>query len=126
MIKMVLDVNKSTFHGNPQVSCWTCHRGRTSPPGFPNLPLPVPTPRPSPAAGAPGATPQASPGPTQALPSVDDIFNKYFAAIGGQQAIDKLKSRVAKIEDDLRRSNRAEEARKVKEKFEKWLDEVQR
>jgi hypothetical protein len=29
-------------------------------------------------------------------------------------------------EDDLRRSNRAEEARKVKEKFEKWLDEVQR
>src|SRR5439155_630690 len=74
----------------------SCHRGRTSPPGFPNLPLPVPTPRPSPAAGAPGATPQASPSPTQALPSVDDIFNKYFAAIGGQQAIDKLKSRVAK------------------------------
>jgi len=37
-----------------------------------------------------------------------------------------MKSRVAKIEDDLRRSDRAEEARKVKEKFEKWLDEVQR
>src|SRR6266513_2485953 len=28
MIKMVLDVNKSTFRGNPQVSCFTCHRGR--------------------------------------------------------------------------------------------------
>jgi ABC-type transporter Mla subunit MlaD len=40
--------------------------------------------------------------------------------------LDAMKSRVAKIEDDLRRSNRAEEARKVKEKFEKWLDEVQR
>ena len=37
-----------------------------------------------------------------------------------------MKSRVAKIEDDLRRSNKSEEARKVKEKFEKWLDEVQR
>ncbi len=37
-----------------------------------------------------------------------------------------LKVRVGKIEDDLRRSNRAREARKVKEKFEKWLDEVQR
>ena len=37
-----------------------------------------------------------------------------------------LKTRVAKIEDDLRRSNRAEEARKLKEKFDKWLDEVQR
>jgi len=31
MIKLVLDTNKNTFHGNPQVSCWTCHRGRTSP-----------------------------------------------------------------------------------------------
>jgi hypothetical protein len=48
----------------------------------------------------------------------------------GSDALDQrlaaVKSRVAKIEDDLRRSNRAEEARKVKEKFEKWLDEVQR
>jgi preprotein translocase subunit YajC len=40
--------------------------------------------------------------------------------------LSEMKSRVAKIEDDLRRSNRAEDARKVKEKFEKWLDEVQR
>ena len=40
--------------------------------------------------------------------------------------LDAVKSRVGKIEDDLRRSNRAAEARKVKEKFEKWLDEVQR
>ncbi|HXH37198.1 MAG TPA: MlaD family protein [Thermoanaerobaculia bacterium] len=37
-----------------------------------------------------------------------------------------LKARIARIEDDLRRSNRTEEARKLKEKFEKWLDEVQR
>jgi hypothetical protein len=42
------------------------------------------------------------------------------------QRLAEVKSRVGKIEDDLRRSNRAEEARKVKEKFEKWLDEVQR
>jgi hypothetical protein len=48
----------------------------------------------------------------------------------GADALDhrlgEMKSRVAKIEDDLRRSNKSEEARKVKEKFEKWLDEVQR
>jgi ABC-type transporter Mla subunit MlaD len=42
------------------------------------------------------------------------------------QRLGAMKSRVAKIEDDLRRSNKTEEARKVKEKFEKWLDEVQR
>jgi hypothetical protein len=92
MVKMVLDANKNTFNGNPQVSCWTCHRGRTSPPGSPNLPLPVPTPRPSPVAG----TAQASPSPAPALPSADDLFNKHLAAIGGQTAIDKLKSRAAK------------------------------
>jgi hypothetical protein len=92
MVKLVLDTNKSTFNGNPQVSCWTCHRGRTQPPGAPNLPLPVPTPRPSPVAGAA----QASPSPGPALPSADDLFNKYVAAIGGQAAIDKLKSRMAK------------------------------
>jgi hypothetical protein len=92
MVKMVLDANKSTFNGNPQVTCWTCHRGRTSPPGSPNLPLPVPTPRPSPVAGAA----QASPSPAPALPSADDLFNKHLAAIGGQAAIDKLKSRMAK------------------------------
>ena len=95
MVKMVLDANKSTFNGNPQVSCWTCHRARTSPPGSPSLPLAVPTPRPSPAA-APGGTAPASPSPAPALPSADDIFNKYIAAIGGQAAIDKLKSRMAK------------------------------
>jgi preprotein translocase subunit YajC len=48
----------------------------------------------------------------------------------GADALDSrlgaIKARVAKIEDDLRRSNRAEEARKLKEKFDKWLDEVQR
>jgi preprotein translocase subunit YajC len=38
----------------------------------------------------------------------------------------QMKTRMAKIEDDLRRSNRTDDARKVKEKFEKWLDEVQR
>lgn len=48
----------------------------------------------------------------------------------GANALDhhlgELKSRMTKIEDDLRRSNRAAEARKLKEKFDKWLDEVQR
>jgi len=107
MIKMVLDANKTTFKGSVEVSCYTCHRGRNQPQSVPALPLPLPSPPPGSAAGAGGQSasasavppsdqPQASPSPAAALPSADDIFSKYIAALGGQQAIDKLKSRAAK------------------------------
>jgi hypothetical protein len=65
--------------------------------------LPVPSPRPpAPAAtpvapgsaAAPGAGAQATSRPTPTGPSADDILNKYVAAIGGQSAIDKIKTRV--------------------------------
>jgi len=106
MIKLVLDVNKNTFKGNTEVSCYTCHRGRNQPQSIPTLPLPLPSPPPANAGGAGtgagGATPpagqaQASPRPTPApAPSSDEIFNKYIAAVGGQAGIDKLKTRTAK------------------------------
>jgi len=100
MIKLVFDINKTTERLKlDPVSCYTCHRGRTSPQSIPALPLPLPSPPPN-AGGTggptPGASPQASPAATPALPSADDIFNKYAAALGGQTAIDKLKSRTAK------------------------------
>ncbi|HEY8203343.1 MAG TPA: c-type cytochrome [Pyrinomonadaceae bacterium] len=98
MIKMVMEVNKTTGRLNlDAASCYTCHRGRTSPQSLPALPLPLPSPPPNAGGGAAGApSAQASPSPTPALPSADDIFNKYAAAIGGQSAIDKLKTRTAK------------------------------
>src|ERR1051326_9552070 len=100
MIKLVLDINKTTERLKlDPVSCYTCHRGRTSPQSIPALPLPLPSPPPN-GGGAggptPGASPQASPSPTPALPSADEIFSKYATALGGQAAIDKLKSRTTK------------------------------
>ena len=95
MITMVLNVNKTTFKGGVEVSCYTCHRGSRNPVGQPSLPLPIPSPRPSVPAGA-GPGPQASPTPRPAMPSADEIINKYVTAIGGQAAIDKLKTRVMK------------------------------
>jgi hypothetical protein len=40
--------------------------------------------------------------------------------------LDDARQRVAKAEADLRASNRADEARKLKERFEKWIDDVTR
>ena len=100
MIKLVMDINKVTERMKlDPVSCYTCHRGRTSPQSIPALPLPLPSPPPN--AGeaggpTPSASPQASPAATPALPSADEIFSKYAAAVGGQTAIDKLKSRTTK------------------------------
>ncbi len=100
MVKLVMDINKTTERLKlDPVSCYTCHRGRTSPQSIPALPLPLPSPPPN-AGGAggptPGASPQPSPSPTPALPSADEIFGKYASALGGQTAIDKLKSRTTK------------------------------
>jgi hypothetical protein len=86
MIKMVVNANKTTFKGNPAVSCYTCHRGRTSPVGVPPLPLPEATPAP-----APGETK-----PKEELPTVDQILAKYQEALGGSAAIEKLKTRSMK------------------------------
>src|SRR4026209_2011966 len=85
MIKLVLDINKTTERLKlDPVSCYTCHRGRTSPQSIPMLPLPLPSPppnagagRPTPGGPTPGASPQASPAATPALPAADEIFSKY-------------------------------------------------
>jgi hypothetical protein len=99
MVKLVMDQQTTERLKLDPVSCYTCHRGRTSPQSIPALPLPLPSPPPN--AGGPGgptsgASPQASPSATPALPSADEIFSKYAAALGGQTTIDKLKSRTAK------------------------------
>ena len=100
MITMTLNINKTTFDGRNEVSCFSCHGGRKQPIGVPVLPLPEPTPRtgrsgtdgprgPGAPAGGPGqpAAPQLT---------ADDVLSKYITAIGGQAAIDKLKTRVMK------------------------------
>ncbi|MEP6718758.1 MAG: c-type cytochrome [bacterium] len=91
MIKMVLAVNKDTFKGNTEVSCYTCHRGRTNPASVFALPLPEAVPRPVAAEAKPG---EARP----VVPTADQILAKYTEALGGSAAIEKVKTRTLKGE----------------------------
>jgi hypothetical protein len=96
MIKMVREINKTIAQSNPTVSCYTCHRGRTSPQGGPTLPEPLP----SPSTFAGSATQEVSAwteaNSTSVLPSADEILNKYITALGGGTAVDQVRSCVIK------------------------------
>ena len=88
MMAMTAAINKDSFHGQRQVTCYSCHRGSLRPVATP----PVqdsdtamrPTPPTPPAAGAPPA------------PTVDDIINKYLAAVGGADKMKTITSRAMK------------------------------
>ncbi len=86
MIQMVQGINKTTFRGNPEVGCYTCHRGGTHPARAPQLPLPQPTPA--------AATSESS--PKETLPTADQILAKYTEAVGGSALIERLKTRSMK------------------------------
>lgn len=86
MIKMVQGINKVNFKGNPDVSCFTCHRGSEHPARVPQLPIAAPTPF----ENRPATTTKETP------PTADQILAKYTEALGGSAAIEKLKTRSMK------------------------------
>jgi len=83
MIRMVFDLNKGSFNDAKAVSCYTCHRGRPQPVSVP-------------AVGQNLWQPNTSAAKESLLPTVDQILDRYVQALGGAQAFQKLKSRVAK------------------------------
>jgi photosynthetic reaction center cytochrome c subunit len=83
MIKMVLELNKGSFNGEKAVSCFTCHRGKPIPVSVPAVGQNLWQPNPTSAKESP-------------LPTVDEILEKYVQAVGGQQAFQRVTSRVAK------------------------------
>lgn len=69
MIRMVADINRTTFGGRAVVSCFTCHRGSVKPVNLVSLPQvgpPFPTPRPE----------------KPALADAGELVKKYAAALG--------------------------------------------
>lgn len=86
MVRIMNNVNKTNFGGQQVVTCWTCHRGTSSPATTPAIDAIYSDPVPM----YPDVLPQASAGAV--VPSADVIFDKYIQALGGADALSKLTS----------------------------------
>ena len=79
MMVMMMNLNKTQFDGRQEVTCYTCHRGYP----IPRTKFDYPT-----------TSDEQDEEAKVALPSVDQILAKYVEALGGEQAIRKVTTRV--------------------------------
>jgi hypothetical protein len=87
MITMMMAINKAHFDGEREVTCYTCHRGAAHPVGTPIL------------SGEPAGAMHRHEDEGEehpALPPAQKILEKYLAAMGGADALLKIKTRVQK------------------------------
>ncbi len=83
MISMTIGINKNNFGGRTEVSCATCHGGKPHPASMTPL----------------GENLFQRPNSNQSketLPTIDQVLSKYVAALGGADALGKVKSRSIK------------------------------
>jgi photosynthetic reaction center cytochrome c subunit len=88
MIAMELAINKGHFNNDVEVTCYTCHRGAAHPVGTPILSAEATKPTPH--------THDEGGEEANNLPSANQLFDKYLAAVGGADALMKIKSRIEK------------------------------
>lgn len=86
MITMQTAINRENFEGETHVTCNTCHNGSAAhPSGAPLISNEPPK---------PAETPKAE--TAAALPTADQLIDKYVQAVGGADALKKIASRVHK------------------------------
>jgi photosynthetic reaction center cytochrome c subunit len=86
MMTMMMQIDTDNFNGERVVTCYSCHRGSVHPVGTPIL-LAENGP------AGPGHADEEAP-VTPALPSAQVIFDKYLAAVGGSEPVEKVRTRV--------------------------------
>jgi photosynthetic reaction center cytochrome c subunit len=90
MMEMELAIDKNHFNGELGVTCYTCHRGSAHPVGTPVLSADASMNRPAPHTHEEGEEAHAN------LPTADQILDRWLAAVGGAEALKKIKTRVQK------------------------------
>ena len=86
MITMTAELNQRSFQGKPVITCFTCHQGNAIPVNTPVLPRP----------GYPDVR-KAAPG----LPSTSQILSNYIAALGGEQNLRRITTRLITAQQDV-------------------------
>jgi photosynthetic reaction center cytochrome c subunit len=89
MMQMMFAINKDNFDGHRAVTCYSCHRGAAKP-----VAIPLITAEAAPPPGPPVS--EAGEQNPAIRPPTTPIIDKYVAALGGAQAVDKVTSRVEK------------------------------
>ncbi len=83
MMRMVASINSGSFDGQRQVTCYSCHRGRSTPSSMKVTEA--------------GASRDAANATTEKLPTdlatVNEIIERYISALGGGSAIEAISSR---------------------------------
>lgn len=89
MILMMRNINQENFGARQVVNCATCHQGNPKPVSIPPLGQDV--------LRRLHAQPSDAK-PSEALPTVDHVLDKYVQAVGGKAAFEKVKNRIMKGE----------------------------
>ena len=93
MMTMMFAINKDNFHGEREVTCFTCHAGSAHPTSIPVISESL-KPELPPGMNGPGRAGGGTAAP--AAIGADVILDKYVQAIGGEDALHKITTRVEK------------------------------
>jgi photosynthetic reaction center cytochrome c subunit len=94
MMEMMFAINQDNFDGHREVTCYSCHRGNSTPVATP--PVMGDEPKAAMAEAKPEAKSEEVGAEHPAGPSADQLIDKYIQAVGGAAAIDQISSRVMK------------------------------
>jgi photosynthetic reaction center cytochrome c subunit len=86
MMRMMFAIDKDSFAGNREVTCYSCHRGSLKPQAVPSVGNEL---QPKPPTAAPAAAEELD----VSMPTADQLIDNYIRALGGAGAIEKITSR---------------------------------